>query len=77
MPEAGTALTDLNLQARLEQIEAGIQEAHNLVSRMTPRVTDEAQTEQAGATGCAARCMSGIVELNVRLDLLANTVGTL
>ena len=78
MSEAMTAEKELNLQARFEQLESGINEAHSIVSQMAPREDDEATEEAhpptASATG--AKCQELVHDLISRLQALRDQVGT-
>ena len=69
---------DLNLQARFEQLEGAISEAHGVVDQMTPR-DDQAGDEKAPEAGTASatglRCQVSLVHLISRLQTLRDQVG--
>ncbi len=69
----------LSLQARLEQIEAGLNEAHVQVKRMqAPEEQKEPEVPVVqGALACADRCMERVSRLVSRLTTLADEIGTL
>lgn len=73
-----TAAKELNLQARFEQLESGLNEAHSVVSQMAPRddekMPEEAHEATASATG--AKCQSLVQDLINRLQALRDRVGT-
>lgn len=72
-----TTAKELNLQARFEQLESGLNEAHTIVSQMLPRETDKAPEEahEATATATAAECQRSIQSLISRLHDLRDRVG--
>ena len=68
----------LSLQARFEQLEAAIEEAHNTVNRIIAEPTNEQTPEQSvSAVSSAIRCEEKMVRLNNRLAGLADSVGQL
>ncbi len=67
---------DLNLQARFEQIESSLTEAHSIVSQMTPREEDKAEVaHEATASSTGAKCQSLVHDLINRLQQLKDQVG--
>ena len=72
------ATKELNLQARFEQLESGLNEAHSVVSQMVSRDTDKAPEEahEATATATAAKCQELVHDLINRLQGLRDRVGT-
>ncbi|KKM18656.1 hypothetical protein LCGC14_1663520 [marine sediment metagenome] len=73
-----TAEKALNLQARFEQLESGISDAHGIVDQMTPReaATDKPSEPVAGtATLTAERCQHSLASLINRLQELRDRVG--
>ena len=67
----------LSLQARLDQIEAGIDAAHGKVDGMQPRTSGEGQPAAEGAQDAAKRCQRKLEELNQRLIDAVELVGAL
>jgi len=67
----------LSLQARLDQIEAGIDAAHAKVDGMQPRTSGEGTPATEGALDAAKRCQSKLEELNQRLINVVELVGSL
>ncbi len=79
MATVGPVTTEgLNLQARFEQLEGAISEAHSIVSQMLPR-EEKAESPVAGAEGSATftatRCQESLSELITRLQNLRDKVG--
>ena len=74
----GMTEKELNLQARFEQLESGLNEAHSVVSQMAPREDDKAPEEahEATATATAIECQSSVQDLIGRLQRLRDRVGT-
>ena len=67
----------LSLETNLDQIEAGINEAHGKLDRVIPRPPeDTAPGASDGARATAARCSDKLAELNQRLITLGELVGT-
>ena len=70
---------DLNLQARFEQLESVINEAHSIVDQMTPReaaVGAGAEAPEASsASATAVRCQESLASLINRLQNLRDRVG--
>ncbi len=69
---------DLNLQARFEQLEGGISEAHNVVDQMAPRDAAagvENAPEASTASATAVRCQESLASLISRLQNLRDRVG--
>lgn len=68
-----------SLQAGLDQLEAGIMRAHELLDQTTPRSTeDEPTTEPApSAQDALLRCQGKVEALNERLERVVQAVGKL
>ncbi len=75
---AGVTEKELNLQARFEQLESGLGEAHSVVSQMAPREDDKASEEAHPATASAtgSKCQASLQDLIGRLQALRDRVGT-
>lgn len=72
-PPLGTSV-----QARLEQLEAAIGEAHTIVAGITPiNEAEEKQPDAGGADACLDRCQGQMQKLIVRLTDLRDRVGHL
>lgn len=68
----------LSLQARLEQIEAGIEAAHVQIDKMCSRPGEEQTPPVSGsAQDTAQRCQRELEELNHRLINVTELVGAL
>ncbi len=78
MPATTEAAKELNLQARFEQLESGLSEAHSVVSQMSPREDDKAPEEAHAATASvtAVKCQQSLQDLIGRLINLKDRVGT-
>ena len=72
-----TAEEQLSLQARLDQIEAGVDTAHKELDRIQPRDDGEDLPVPAGAQAAAARCQQKLAALNQRLINVGDLVGSL
>lgn len=71
-----TAAKELNLQARFEQLESGLTEAHAIVDQMTPREEDKGvEAREATASNTGAKCQSLVQDLITRLQNLKDRVG--
>ena len=77
MPTGETQTKELNLQARFEQLETGLNEAHAIVSRMAPRETDKMPEEghESTASITGAKCQDSLSNLISRLEGLHDRVG--
>ena len=72
------ALESVGLQAKFDQMEAALEDAHRHVDRMVPREGDgEETTAESGAEAAAGRCGELLQQLNTRLDAIAERVGAL
>lgn len=78
IPESTTApAPNVTLEAHLDQIDAAVNEAHQLVEKMKPVSGDESATpESPGAVGTALRIERKLRILNDRLSALADIVGS-
>jgi len=79
MAETGMAAAkELNLQARFELLESGLNEAHSVVSQMVPCEDDKASevAHEATATATAIKCQTLVQDLIGRLQNLRDKVGT-
>lgn len=80
-PSAGSSpptLESVGLQAKFDQMEAALEDAHRHVDRMAPRDDDsDKTTAAAGAEAAAGRCGDLLQQLNTRLDAIAERVGAL
>ncbi len=69
----------LNLQARFEQLEGAISEAHGIVDQMMPRAeeagADPKQPDANTAINTATRCSEHLSRLLGRLTNLSERVG--
>jgi hypothetical protein len=76
--EGQATAKELNLQARFEQLESGLNEAHSIVSQMTPRDGDKSPEEahEATATAAGEKCQALVHDLINRLQGLRDRVGT-
>ncbi len=73
-----TAVDQISLAAYLDQIEAGLNAAHNQIDTMRPREpSDGAEAVSEGALSAAARCQQKLAYLNQRLVEVSELVGTL
>ena len=74
-----TASKELNLQARFEQLESGISDAHSIVDQMAPRDVAAGAVEKAPeantASVTAVRCQESLASLVNRLQGLRDRVG--
>ncbi len=68
---------ELNLQARLEQLEAELATAHEQLDRMAPRgdTPGAAEAQAPGAAAAAIRCEGSAGRLSARIRELADGVG--
>ena len=73
----GTDVGDLSIQARLEQLEGAIAEAHGHVAKMEPQSTEGPAPESNGVLPSLTRCQTEMSILNERLSRLAAKVGSL
>ena len=67
----------VSLQQRLEQIEAAIDNAHEIVSRIAPRGDAEGTARDSTCLLAADRCIDSLAQLNDRLRPIADQVGQL
>ena len=66
------------LQAGLDQLEAGIIRAHELLDETIPRNEEQPTTEPApSAQDALLRCQGKVAALNARLELVVQAVGRL
>ena len=73
-----TSAEELSIQARAEQLEGAISEAHKIVSRIMPDQGDGPDSPKESGAGIALlRCMADLISLNNRLDRLAEKIGLL
>ncbi|KKL04512.1 hypothetical protein LCGC14_2615320 [marine sediment metagenome] len=79
MTEGAATTKELNLQARFEQLESGINEAHSIVDQVTPREVAEGAVakapESSSASATAVRCQESLASLINRLQNLRDRVG--
>lgn len=68
---------ELSIQARLEQLEGAIAEAHSHVEKMDPTPTTSPTPESSSAAASLNRCQTEMGVLNERLSRLASKVGQL
>ncbi len=75
----GIDIEGLNLQARFEQMEGAISEAHGIIDQMMPRDAESGaeakQPEANTAINTATRCSQSLAKLNSRLTNLSERVG--
>jgi hypothetical protein len=71
------AVDVLSLQARLDQIEAGIDAAHSKLDGVASREGPPEEAPREGAQAAAQRCQHKLEELNQRLINISELVGTL
>ncbi len=70
--------TSMSIQAGLDQVEAAIKEAHEVVSGMAVANTDESTAPvEEGAEACLSRCQGELQRLIARLAGLRDRVGHL
>jgi len=79
MSEIGATPTvgELSIQARLEQLEGAIAEAHSHVEKMDPAPTVSPAPESSSLVATLTRCQLEMTGLNERLSRLAAKVGAL
>lgn len=76
-PTAATPVAP-SLQAGLDQLEAGILRAHELLDQTAPRSGEEPTTEPApSAADALLRCQGKVEALNERLEHVVHAVGRL
>ena len=77
--ETGTEpkVGELSVQARLEQLEGAIAEAHGHVDKMALQPTVTPNEMSGGLDSSLTRCTVQLGELNDRLSRLAAKVGSL
>ena len=73
----GQTVAALSLQARIEQCEAEINEAHGNLDSIEARAGEEEHPTVEGVMAAINRCIGKMVDLNRRLSSLADKVGTL
>ena len=73
----GTAVGELSIQARLEQLEGAIAEAHSHIAKMEPQPAEGPTPESNGVLPSLTRCQTEMSILNERLERLAAKVGVL
>ena len=67
----------LSIQAKLDQIEAGLAECHSLILDMTGPEDSSLEPGVAGAEAAGARCIVAVEDLRQRLSELRDRIGTL
>lgn len=75
--EAPTAADQVSIQARADQIMAGILEAHEIVDNVLGQPPAQETESPAGAEQQLDRCREGLASLNARLSDLSARVGKL
>ena len=77
-PEAVAVPTSASIQAGLDQLEAAIKEAHDVVSGIAAASADEGTAPaEEGAEACLSRCQGEMQSLIARLAGLRDRVGRL
>ncbi len=78
---SGTVATPVqevvSLSARLDQLQAAIDEAHLILSDIVPRDQDENKGAEMGAEALLDHCQHDVQELITRLIDIRNRVGAL